>query len=62
MRQDSDIKLNTTVWVSDHFHSFVTQLAFEPRLCNLKDFLLFALDVNKVEVLVIAQEDKRHRI
>lgn len=54
MRQDSDIKLNTTVWVSDHLHSFVTQFAFEPRLCNLKDLLLFALDVNKVEILVIA--------
>jgi hypothetical protein len=54
MRQYSDIKLNTTVWVSDHLHSFVTEFAFEPRLCNLKDLLLFALDVNKVEILVIA--------
>jgi len=54
MRQDSDIELNTSVWVSDHFNSFVTQLAFEPRLCNLKDLLLFALNVYKVEILVIA--------
>lgn len=54
MRQDSDIKLNATVWVPDHLHCFVTQLAFEPRLCNLKDLLLFALYVNKVEILVIA--------